>query len=117
MIVDNRGGAGGNIAAEAVARSGAYTRGEHDKWAKVVKAVGIRVERALAVTGAKRSPTAAHLPTMIESGFPNFEVRSRTDMSMTASARSKEIIDCQTIMNAERNGNGPADRKIGAVCR
>ena len=30
--------------------------------------------RALAVTGAKRSPTAAHLPTMIESGFPNFEV-------------------------------------------
>jgi tripartite-type tricarboxylate transporter receptor subunit TctC len=32
--------------------------------------------RALAVTGPKRSPAAPELPTMIESGFPNFEAGS-----------------------------------------
>jgi len=32
--------------------------------------------RALAVTTQKRSPTAPDIPTMIESGFPNFDVSS-----------------------------------------
>jgi tripartite-type tricarboxylate transporter receptor subunit TctC len=48
--------------------------------------------RALAVTGSKRNSVVANLPTMIESGFPNFDVTAWWGVMAPAKTRP-EIID------------------------
>ena len=61
VVVDNRSGAAGAIGAHMPS---------------ILPQVRNGRLRGLAVTGAKRSEAASELPTMIEAGFPNFEIGS-----------------------------------------
>ena len=89
IIIDNRGGAGGSIGTDAVAKSPAdgYT-------VLFIKAGKLR---ALAVSTTKRSVIFPVVPTMAESGFKDFEVDSWYAMFVPAGT-PKPIID--TLYNA-----------------
>lgn len=81
--------------------------------------------RGLAVTGAKRSPAAPELPTMIESGYPGFEagswyglfapagtppdIVSRLNADMVKSLRSPETRKLLSQQGAEPVGNSEAE--------
>ncbi|MFZ4710347.1 MAG: tripartite tricarboxylate transporter substrate-binding protein, partial [Zwartia sp.] len=57
--------------------------------------------RGLAVTGAKRSDAAPDLPTMIEAGFPNFEIGSWYGVFAPAKTPSAVLATLSTeILNA-----------------
>ncbi len=81
--------------------------------------------RGLAVTGAKRSPAAPELPTMIESGYPAFEagswyglfapagtppdIVSRLNADMVKSLRTPETRKLLSQQGAEPVGNSEAE--------
>src|SRR5438876_477373 len=82
FIVENRTGAGGNLAAEAVARAAPamtdLVSGQvHMSFAPVANVVPLAKSgklRLLALTGAKHSAFAPGTPTLAESGLPGFDV-------------------------------------------
>ena len=81
--------------------------------------------RAIAVTGARRSPAAPHLPTMIESGWPAFEagswyglfapagtpreIISRLNAEAVKTLRSAETQKLLAQQGAEPVGNSEAE--------
>jgi tripartite-type tricarboxylate transporter receptor subunit TctC len=82
VVIENRPGAGGNIAAEAAAKGAqpALTdviAGQAQLMfatsASVIPYIKAGRLRALAVTTARRSPSVPELPTLSEAGVPGFE--------------------------------------------
>jgi tripartite-type tricarboxylate transporter receptor subunit TctC len=81
--------------------------------------------RAIAVTGARRSPAAPQLPTMIESGWPGFEagswyglfapvgtpreITSRLNSEVVKTLRSAETQKLLAQQGAEPVGNSEAE--------
>ena len=80
VVVENRGGANTAIASELLALS------------TVIRQARAGKLRALAVTGAKRSPAAPDIPTVAESGVPGYEVSTWYGMSAPAKT-PRAIID------------------------
>jgi tripartite-type tricarboxylate transporter receptor subunit TctC len=56
--------------------------------------------KALATTGAKRSPLAPDIPTMIEAGLPNFEISAWYMMFAPKKTPKEVIAKLNTALNA-----------------
>ena len=70
--------------------------------------------RALAVTTKERSPTAPDIPTMIESGFPNFDVSSWFGL-LAPAGTPPEVVEALNAVMVKAQDNPEVQKRFTAM--